>query len=227
MAVEKLVTSIVQTTRTPLAANRLQDQSLIPYRRLALQLHHDLRRGFASRSVMLVSPDDARICAVAAANLACCMAEELGRALLLADATREGLLSSEMTNAAPKGLNNFLSNSDLPLDGLILPTSFNDVFFLPSGTRSAGSRPENTTELLASTADLFEFVVVAAGAILNDPFALASAPGFGAVLMLLVENETSMKNYVDAQRTLEMCKVENVRVVVVDRVKRPVREESE
>lgn len=226
MAVDRFVSSIDQATRTTSVVNRLQDRSLIPYRRLSLQLHHDLRHGLSSRSVMLVSPDDGRICAVAAANLACCMAEELGRSVLLADATREGLLTSEMTNAAPRGFNNFLSNANLPLDDLILPTSFNDVCFLPSGVRSAGYRPENARDLLASTANFFEFVVVAAGAILKDPFALASAPGFGAVLMLLVENETSMKDYAHAQQTLEMCRVENVRVVVVDRLKRPIRDKS-
>jgi hypothetical protein len=227
MAVDKLVTSIIQTPRKPPVLSRLLDAGLVPYRLLALQLHNDLRRGFASRSVMLVSPDDSRICAVAAANLACCMAEELGRAVLLADATREGLLSSEMTNAAPSGLNDFLSNTDLPLNSLTLPTSFNDVLFLPSGSRAAGYRPENTPELLAAAADGFEFVVVAGGAILTDPSALACAPAFGAVLMLVIENETSTRNYEDAEQALKMCKVENVRVVLVDRIKRPVKDEFE
>jgi hypothetical protein len=224
MAVDKSVTSINQIERKPPVLSRLLDEASVPYRRIALQLHNDLRRGYASRSVMLVSPDDSRMCAVAAANLACCMAEELGRAVLLADATREGLLSSEMTNAAPSGLNDFLSNSDLPLSSLTLPTSFNDVSFLPSGSRSAGYRPENAAELLAAAANEFEFVVVTGGAILTDPSALACAPAFGVVLMLVIENETSTRKYEDAEQALKMCKVENVRLVLVDRIKRPVIE---
>ncbi len=193
------------------------DGSLAAYRRLALQLHHDLGHGPTSRSVLVVSPDDAGTCARVAANLACCMAEELGRGVLLADATREGMLSSALADAIPLGLNNLLSDTSLGLEKLVLPTSFADVSFLPSGTRSKGYSPENSDRLLQQAALRFDFAVVAAGAILSDPFALASAPCYGAVLLLVVENETPTKLFEEAGHSLKMCGVERLHVTLVER----------
>ena len=201
----------------PASVTEQSDSESIAFRRLALQLHHDLNASSSSRSVLVVSPDDAGACAMVSSRLACCMAEELAREVLLADATREGRLSVALAEAVPTGLNDFLSDPSLPLEKLVLPTSAPGVAFLPSGSRSKGYDPDHNANLLRAAGDRFNFVVVAAGAILNDPFALASAPLFGAVLLLVIENETPTKRFEEAAHALKMCGVERLHLTLVHR----------
>src|SRR5262249_55731593 len=108
---------------------------LSAYRRLALQLHFDSPRSDSlCRSVLIVTPNESRLCARDSLTLASCMAEELNRPVLLVDATPDSEVSDLLNNPASPGVTDFLADPMRPLPELVHPTSKNNVWFLSHGT---------------------------------------------------------------------------------------------
>jgi Mrp family chromosome partitioning ATPase len=197
---------------------RERDLDLAAYRRLALQLHHGLPRADnASRSVLIVTPNESRFWAKGCVTLASCMAEELRRPVLLVDADDDCEVSRMLGSPASPGLTDFLADPVRPLQELALSTSQQNVWFLSRGT-SQGSpcpaSPENAHDLLARSCKQWDFVVVAGGPVLRNSFALAMAPYVGRVLLLVIENRTHIEDIDVAQNALEQCRAQNVSLVL-------------
>src|SRR5438094_2862878 len=114
---------------------RRRELDLTAYRRLVLQLHHGLpRSGENPRSVLIVTPNELGFCANGSITLACCMAEELQRSVLLVDAANEPEMSRMLGSPVSHGLSDFLSEPTRPLQDLAFPTSQHNAWFLPRGT---------------------------------------------------------------------------------------------
>ena len=199
---------------------RAPQEDLAPYRRIALQLHHDLRER-ESRSVLLASPTASPLDARNASTLSFCLAEELGQRILLVDASaRTRALSHLLGCAESPGVSDLLVNAESRLDSLALPTSRENVWFLPAGSRlpaASATAPEALQTMLKSALGQFEFVVLSAGAVLGDSTALAIAPYAGCVLLFVVENETTVDDLDASHNALNICKARKVALVLTAR----------
>ncbi len=194
------------------------DDDRAAYRRLALQLHYDLPRPDNSRSVLLVTPAPSSLCAYGSAVLASCLAEELGGPILLIDVSPNDPEVSRLLECMPgRGFVDFLSNPKLPLDDLVLPTTCQNVSFLPAGIVRGGSHPapiEDISALLKEAESRYEFVVLSGGSVLNYSPSLDLAPHIGCVLLLVVEKETRVEDLDSAQEVLGLCKARKVGLVL-------------
>jgi hypothetical protein len=188
-----------------------------PYRRLALQLHYDLCRPDNPRSVLLVTPNPSRLCAYGSATLACCLADELRRPILLVDACPAAPEASRMLgSAAIRGFSDLLLTPSLPWDDLVLPTSHENVWFLPAGATvgpSQAAPPEHIVAVLKAAEARYDFVLVCGGSVLSNTMALAVVPYVGCVLLLAIENQTRVEDLDAAQETLQFCKASKVGLV--------------
>jgi len=206
----------------PWARPRKTEEDLAAYRRLALQLHYDLPQGQASRSVLVVTPDVSPLSARSSLNLALCLTELLGRRVLLVDAcptTPE--LSRHLGGDPAVGFAEYITNADRPLEPLVLPASIPNLSFLPAGEQGGGpASPERISQLLAGAAQQHDFLLLAGGSVLNNPFALALAPFVGCVLLAVTEHQTTLDDLDDAQTTLEHCKARSVRLLLATPVGR-------
>lgn len=191
---------------------------LSAYRRLALQLHLGLNRGDnAARSALVVTANESRLGATGSLTLASCMAEELQRPALLIDATADGEVGKILHSPETQGLTDFLKDPMRPVQELVLPTSQQNVWFLSRGTAKGSSfpaSPENARDLLVRAAKQWDFVVVAGGPVLQNSLPLAMAPHVGRVLLLVMENRTYKEDIARAQSALELCKAQNVSLVM-------------
>ncbi len=202
----------------PWNRSRDSDQDLAPYRRLAIQLHYDLIRPDNPRSVLLVTPTASRACGYSSADLASCLAEELRRPVLLIDLCHKDREASRILNCTDnRGLTDMLCDPALPLDEVVLPTTCENVSFLPAGTSAAGSPPataDSINALLKEAQSRYEFVVLSGGSVLDNAAALSLAPHVGCVLLLAVENETKVEDLDTAQNALSMCKARKLGLVL-------------
>jgi Mrp family chromosome partitioning ATPase len=193
-----------------------------PYRRLALQLHFELKGPKARRSVLLVTPVASPLSAQGSMTLAECLAEELRRPVLLIDASpRDRRVSRMLDCAASRGFCDLLSDPAI-LDEVLLPTSCENVYFLPAGTafNVAEEVPDEFDAILKALESRYEFVLLSGGSVLNDSVALSLAPHVGRVLLLVVDNETMREDMEAANDILLHCKARNVGLVLTSRVRR-------
>src|SRR3954469_3746528 len=103
--------------------SRPNGEDLAAYRRIALQLHHDLPRPHASRSVLVVSPAEPDAAAQCSIKLASCLAEELGGSVLLIDASVTHAETAKLlgcTNGA--GVSEMLRDPEASLAEMVHPT---------------------------------------------------------------------------------------------------------
>jgi len=199
--------------------SRGSEQDLAAYRRLALQLHYDLPRPQSDRSVLLVTPTASALCAHGAATLACCLAEEVSRPVLLMDASPGRPDVTRMLDCAARpGFVDFLADPELKLDDLIVPTTHDSVFFLPAGTGPGpSSQPvsrDGVGALLEAVGSRYDFVLLSGGSVLDNSMALALAPHVGCVLLLVIEQKTTVEDLDAAQDSLCFCKARKVGLVL-------------
>jgi Mrp family chromosome partitioning ATPase len=200
--------------------SREPELDLAPYRRLALQLHNDLPRGKRSlRSVLLVTPISSNLGAHGSAALACCLGEELRRPILLVDVSSKHPETSRIMDcAANHGFADMLRDPMLPLEQFVMPTTRENVWFLPAGTQDREHRspsPEEVSALLLKTAESrYDFVLLSGGGVLNDSAALTLARYVGCVLLLVTENETRVDDLEAAQTALASCKARKLGLVL-------------
>ena len=197
-------------------------QDLMPFRRLALRIHSDLPRGEASRSALLVTPTVSAVGVHGSTVLGCCLAEELGHSVLLVDGcTRNPQLTHILDCTKHRGFIDLLSDPELVLDDVVLPTSRKNVFFLPAGGNLDGTlaSPESMSELLKAAERRYDFVLLSGGSVLDDATALALAPSVGCVLLFVVEAQTKVTDLGSAEDALESCKARKVGVVLTTSVR--------
>jgi hypothetical protein len=191
---------------------------LAAYRRLAFQLHHGMPRvENASRSVLVVTPNESDVWATGCLALVTCMAEELRRPVLLVDADGEGAVSQTLDSSFSPGLDKFLGQPPRPVQELVLATSQPNVWFLPKGTSQDSpllTSPEIAQESLVRLGTNWDFVVIAGGAVLRNSFALSLSPHVGKVLLLAIESQTRVADIDAAQNALEQCRAQNVSLVL-------------
>jgi Mrp family chromosome partitioning ATPase len=188
------------------------DADLPAYRRLALQLHYDLPRGETGRSVLLVTPGGSTLSARASLMLASALAEQLAKPILLVDACPASPDTTRLIGwQSESGLSDFLAHThaDASLCDLVVPTTVENVHFLPAGP----ARPflhERIDALLKAAVSRYDFVLLAGGSVLNDALALALTPSVECVLLVVMENETRVEDLDSARSALGYCKARKV-----------------
>jgi Mrp family chromosome partitioning ATPase len=194
------------------------DKHMIPYRRLALQLHYDLPRGQGLRSVLMVTPVTSNLVAYGSTALAFCLGEELRRPVLLIDVSpKNPEVSRIMDCAGSRGFADMARDSSARLEELVVQTTRENVWFLPVGTQRIGDRPTSAEELdalLKAVESRYDFVLLAGGSVLSDSSALALARYVGCVLLLVTENETRVEDLEVAQNVVASCKARKLGLVL-------------
>ena len=203
---------------------RGSEQDLSAYHRLALQLNYELARPQGVRSVLLVTPTASALCANGIAELACCLADELGRPILLVDASpRRSEGTRTLGCEAGPGVFDLLADPKLRLDDVVVPTTHDNVFFLPAGAEpdraSHAHLPDGIETLLAAAQEKYDFVLLAGGAVLDNTMALALAPHVGCVLLLVVDKKMTVDDLDTAQDALSFCQARKVGLVFTTTVK--------
>lgn len=190
-----------------------------PYRRLALQLQHELTAAQSPRSVLLAAPNRSVQAAHASPCLAYCLAEELGVSVLLVDASGQDRELTRLLGCEQQpGYSDLLSQADQDPTPWLLPTSHKSVRFLPAGTvptAAMGRHQDAIPVLLAQALRGHDFVVLSGGSVLHDTAALAATPHVGTVLLMPVENETLVADLDAAQKALRFCQARHIGVVMV------------
>lgn len=201
------------------------DHDAAAYRRLALQLHLDLSAGDGRRSALLVTPSSSAICAQGSVAVASSLAAQVCRPVLLMDACPESPEASRILQSnGNRGFADFLADPKLPWEDLILPTTCENVSFLPAGAvvdRSRAIPPASVKNMLGALEAKYDYVLLAGGSVLHDSTTLALAPHVGCVLLLAIENQTRMEDLDAAQDVLALCNARKVGLVFT----KPVRNE--
>src|SRR5450755_3225781 len=190
------------------------EESMAAYRRLALQLHHDLSRANSPRSALLVTPATSNLCARGTVAVSSCFAEQVRRPVLLIDVCPKHPEATRLLLSDGKpGYAEFLEDPTISLEDLILPTNCNNVSFLPAGSDALRTNPtssDNIRALLEAAEARYDYVLLSGGSVLHDPTIFALAPYVGCVLLLVIENQTMMEDLEAAREVLEFCKVRKV-----------------
>lgn len=187
------------------------------YRRVALQLHYDLPRDNNCRSVLLLAPTACKMSVNGSFILSACLAQELGRPVLMIDASAKRAAASQLVQCASmKGFTDLLRDPQLSWSDLVMRTDRENVSFLSAGTSPLGSHAhsvERVEEVLCAFGNRFDFVVLSGGSVLEDGAGLALAPHVGCVLLMAVENETKLADLDNAQNVLGYCKARRVGLI--------------
>lgn len=192
------------------------------FRRLALQLHYDLQ-GAGPRAVLLGEPGVSAGKGDVAVHLACALASELSKPILLIDASPSRPVTSEWLGIAPApGFTDLLSpgggsarDGGKRLEEGVYPTSQGNLFVLPAGQPlPLTPEPADLRAFLDCATKAYDFVVLAGGSVLNDSLTRALAPHAGCVLLTAVENETLTEQLDAAQSALALSKARKVGVVL-------------
>ena len=203
--------------------NRVKASDLSQYRRLAMQLHYDFPRGSASRSVVVAGAVGASAAGQASSALACCLADELRRPVLLIDACPHAPdVTISFGADGQAGLVDALTGSDVTLPGATTPTTQPFLWLLPVGQHrddSAVATPRDIVSLLESALRHFDFVVLSGGSVLDNPLSLAFAPHVGTVLLLAVEGETRVEDLDAASNALSFSRARKVGLVLATPVR--------
>lgn len=191
------------------------------WRRLALRLRYDLGAGEGLRSVMLVSAGEGEFEARCSLELAECLADELGKPVLLADAApRERRLSRLLKCAELRGLTDALVEPEVPLADIVLRTSHPNVAVVPAGIIDdpvGHVAAERVTALLEAFHRDHEVVLFSGGGVPGNGLALALAPLVDRVLLLAVENETTSEDFEAAQEALRVRTARDFGLVLATR----------
>lgn len=193
------------------------DQDLATYRRLAVQLNHELEGVAAPRSVMVAGPTDAAASAHASVALAGCMGEELRRRIMLVDASPEAEITRMMGCLTEPGFSDLLHDPLLPAEGLLLPTNVQFVRLLPAGVLSGLTRLHAAADpgaLLRRLQGHSDLIVLSAGSVLNSTAALALTPFVSIVVLVPVEDQTLAEDLDLAQQSLRMCKAGRIGILM-------------
>lgn len=197
---------------------------LTAYRRLALQLQHDLSQGATDRSVLLVTPADSGIEAHGIAALASCVGEEVCGPVLLVDACPSEPKTSRLFGCADcRGLADLQINPELPLGDLVLTTTNPNVSFLPAGhalrngNGSLGHQAQaaDMGAFLRKVESRYSFVLLSGGPVLHNPLLVTLTQHVARVLLLVTENETRLEDLDAAQDALALYRARRVALVLV------------
>jgi Mrp family chromosome partitioning ATPase len=193
-----------------------------PWRRLAMRLRYDLGPAEGPRSLMLVTAGEkAEFEALCSLELAESLADELGKPVLMVDASpRERWLSRLLKCSELTGLTDALVEPELPLGAIVLRTSHPNVALVPAGIIAdpAGHvAADRVGALLEAFHRDHEVVLFSGGAVPSNGLALALAPVVGRVLLLAAENETTSEDFDAAQESLRVRNARDVGVVLATR----------
>ncbi len=169
-----------------------------PYRRLALQLSYDLEAADTPPSLLIVTPTTSSLSPHATLALSRTMADELQKTILLVDAWPRGPGLSHLlgANDSAGGFTDLVDGGP-SLASMVCSTNDPSISLLPAGRVAAPrgiASSANLQGLLEAAQSQADFVLISAGSVLDDPAALALAPWVGAVLLLVIENETRLED---------------------------------
>lgn len=203
----------------PAGSPQAMEMGAAPYRRLALQLRHELFDAGLPRSILLTQPSRSTLPARAALLLAYSLAEELGQSVLLVDACgTQPDLSRLLGCEHLPGYAQQLASADPSQLQHLQRTSHPRVHFMPCGTglpAHAGRSDAALAPFLAGALAGHDLVLVHGGSVLHDTVALSVAPHVSLALMLPVENESLVADLDAAQKALRFCKARQLAVVML------------
>ncbi len=185
-------------------------------RRMAVQLHQDLDVPGRSRSVLLVTPSSGQDgCLLSVMALVKSLGEDLKQTVLLVDIAP---LNPELTGLLGcdgcLGFSDLLLDENLAVESAVMPTSGENVSFLPAGRETGGVPMQALSRFLERALATFPCVVFYGGAIQDNPVNLALAPLTGLVLVFAVDHQTRKKEIEKAQQMLRFSGAERVGLVL-------------
>jgi Mrp family chromosome partitioning ATPase len=190
---------------------------------LALRLERDLPRQGKGRSLLIAATDDDAVGVEAISELAWCLAEELGRSVLVIDGAFDlRALSTALGVADKPGLAEILDQpvrDRASLQALVQPTLHDRISVLPHGNDVAdqGTRTEAIRELLAAACEAYDFVLVQASVLAERSRSLAFSSLVDAALLIAVEETTTTDQVTQGQRLLNDCGAARVALVLANR----------
>lgn len=205
---------------------RRSERSLQSYRRLAMQLRFDLGEPEVGHCVMLTTPGAAKEAVQAILELADMLAVEQRYRVLIIDgctATPDGL-TEDFGCRGNHGLTDLLAEDGGDPWSSIVATASENLWFLPRGTSRLGEtellKSGNLEQLLNRLRPAYDYILVLAPAILEDPVSLAYPAQVDTVLLLVAENKTLLADVDASQRALSECRARKVRLVLTASRKR-------
>jgi len=194
------------------------EPDLAAYRRLVLQIDLRLPRPDSPRSVLLVTPNASSLCARGSALLARCAADEIRRPILLIDASPNDPEATRILGSDGRpGLSEFLADPGRSLESLVVPTSHENVSFLPAGARHAPAPEGDAAALLSLLKGArlqYDLVLLSGGPVLDDSLALTAVPCVGCVLLLAIEDGTRVEDLDAAQDAISRSEARQVGLVL-------------
>lgn len=196
---------------------------------LALRLERDLPRQGKGRSILIAATDDDAVGVEATVELAWCLAEELGRSVLLVDGAFDvRALSAALGLAETAGLAELLNSpaqSHAVLQAVVQPTLHERIAVLAHGNDAAdrATRVEAVQHLLATACDRYDFVLVQGSILVEGSRSMAFSSLVDAALLVAVEEKTTLDDVTRGQRLLNDCGARRVALVLANRpqVRRP------
>jgi len=191
------------------------------FRRLAMQLEVDLPDSPVGHAVVLTSAVAGDQSIGAAAALAFSLADEFDKRVLLIEGSITPPVSDRVDSAHIQGFIDLLGDEAATGEQLadraakfIKPTDHDRVFVLPSGARQTDRPPRLRYNRLPAALNAFrakyDYVLIQAGPILEDPSARALATVADRVLLIAVEDRTRLEHLESARAALaesKSCKV--------------------
>ena len=190
---------------------------------LALRLERDLPRQNRGRSVFVVTADDDAAGVEATMELAWCLAEELGHAVLLVDGVFDGQSLSAALGAADKaGLAELIcapTADHCTLEGTVQPTAHPRIAMLPRGSDNGErvTRVESVRNVLMASCEKYDFVLVLGSILVEGSRSLAFSSLVDAALLVAVEEQTTVDHVNRGKRILNDCGAARVALVLANR----------
>jgi Mrp family chromosome partitioning ATPase len=188
--------------------------------RLATRIEFELTDGGVGHSLLLAAPRSARIVSHATLELGFCLAEDLGRRVLLVDATfcNSGIGAVLGLEKNP-GLADLLGGADRLFESTIRATRHERIFILTSGnvaaTDPATLRSANLEGLLRHATAVFDYVLIQGSPVLDDARSLILSPLVERILLIAEEGKTRLEDLEHSCRDLNACRAAAVNLVLV------------
>lgn len=190
---------------------------------LALRLERDLPRQDKGHSILIAAANDDAVGVEATVELAWCLAEELGRSVLIIDGTFDArALSASLGLGDKPGIAEFLygaAQTHATLQALAQPTQHERVAVLAHGN-DAGNLPiraDAVRHLLAAACSHYDFVLVQGSLLVEGSKSMTFSSLVDAALLIAVEENTSLDQVTRGQRLLNDCGARRVALVLANR----------
>ena len=191
----------------------------LSYRYFARKIDADLGPDGSGHCILFSSPEGVGITSDVLVKLAQTFQGELGRTVLVVDATLcvDGVGSHAGNDGRP-GVVDILYGGK-SAEGLVVNTRFRDVYVLPSGKNPAESTarldPARIAALLDGLRQKYDYVLVQAGSLLGDTRYLPFAQAVDMNVLVAIDGKTFSDDIEQAKKVLKDLGDGDVRLVLI------------